>query len=125
MTAGRLATARTVRYRAAMHATTRLAEFVVKSTLRDCPEAAIAATRRAALDSFGVTLAGAREPVARAVRAVARAEGGVPLCTVTPLVAGATASFARLEIGRLVVSLKRLDGSDVDAPFVVVCSPAL
>jgi 2-methylcitrate dehydratase PrpD len=65
-----------------MHATTRLAEFVVKTTLRDCPDAAVAATRRAALDSLGVTLAGAREPVARTVRAVARAEGGVPLCTV-------------------------------------------
>ena len=65
-----------------MNATTRLAEFVVKTTLRDCPDAAVAATRRATLDSLGVTLAGAREPVARAVRAVARAEGGVPLCTV-------------------------------------------
>jgi 2-methylcitrate dehydratase PrpD len=65
-----------------MNATTRLAEFVVKTTLRDCPDVALAVTRRAALDTIGVTLAGAAEPVARAVRAVARAEGGVPLCTV-------------------------------------------
>jgi 2-methylcitrate dehydratase PrpD len=65
-----------------MTATTRLAEFVVKTSLRDCPDAVLAQTRRAALDTVGVMLAGASEPVAHAVRAVARAEGGVPLCTV-------------------------------------------
>jgi 2-methylcitrate dehydratase PrpD len=65
-----------------MTATARLAEFVVKTTLRDCPEAAIAQVRRAALDTLGVTLAGAGEPAATSVRAVARAEGGTPLCTV-------------------------------------------
>ena len=65
-----------------MTATTRLAEFVVKTTLRDCPDAVLAQARRAALDSIGVMLAGAAEPVAQHVRAVARAEGGVPLCTV-------------------------------------------
>jgi 2-methylcitrate dehydratase PrpD len=65
-----------------MSATTRLAEFVVKTSLRDCPDAAVAQVRRAALDTLGVTLAGAGEPVARAVRAVACAEGGVPVCTV-------------------------------------------
>ncbi len=65
-----------------MTATTRLAEFVVKTSLRDCPDAVLAQTRRAALDTLGVMLAGASEPVARAVRAVARVEGGLPLCTV-------------------------------------------
>ncbi|HEU4367420.1 MAG TPA: MmgE/PrpD family protein [Methylomirabilota bacterium] len=65
-----------------MTATARLAEFVVKTTLRDCPDTAIAQVRRAALDTLGVTLAGAAEPVAAGVRAVARAEGGTPLCTV-------------------------------------------
>src|SRR5262249_30926748 len=65
-----------------MTATTRLAEFVVKSSLRDCPDAVFAQTRRAVLDSIGVMLAGATEPVAQRVRAVARAEGGVGLCTV-------------------------------------------
>jgi 2-methylcitrate dehydratase PrpD len=65
-----------------MTATTRLAEFVVKTSLRDCPDAVLAQTRRAALDTIGVTLAGASEPVAAGVRAVARAEGGLPLCTV-------------------------------------------
>jgi 2-methylcitrate dehydratase PrpD len=65
-----------------MNATTRLAEFVVKTSLRDCPDAAIAQVRRAALDTLGVVLAGASEPVALSVRAVARAEGGTPLCTV-------------------------------------------
>ena len=64
-----------------MH-TARLAEFVVKTSLRDCPDAALAQVRRAALDSLGVILAGASEPVAMSVRAVARAEGGAPLCTV-------------------------------------------
>jgi len=62
--------------------TARLAEFVVKTSLRDCPDAALAQVRRAALDSLGVVLAGAPEPVAMSVRAVARAEGGAPLCTV-------------------------------------------
>jgi hypothetical protein len=79
---GDLATARPLRYRAAMSATARLAEFVVKTTLRDCPDAAVAQVRRAALDSLGVILAGAAEPVATGVRAVVRAEGGAPLCTV-------------------------------------------
>jgi 2-methylcitrate dehydratase PrpD len=65
-----------------MSATARLAEFVVKTSLRDCPDAAVAQVRRAALDSLGVSLAGAAEPVAVSVRAVARAEGGAPLCTV-------------------------------------------
>src|SRR6185312_6780575 len=80
-TPGDLATAQGLRYRAAMH-TARLAEFVVKTSLRDCPDAALAQVRRAALDSLGVILAGASEPVAMSVRAVARAEGGAPLCTV-------------------------------------------
>src|SRR5262245_34813083 len=65
-----------------MTATTRLAEFVVKTSLRDCPDAVLAQTGRATLDSIGVMLAGAAEPVAQSVRAVARAEGGVGLCTV-------------------------------------------
>jgi 2-methylcitrate dehydratase PrpD len=65
-----------------MSATARLAEFVVKTSLRDCPDATVAQVRRAALDSLGVMLAGAAEPVAASVRAVARAEGGTPLCTV-------------------------------------------
>src|SRR5262249_22683465 len=66
----------------AMTATTRLAEFVVKTSLRDCPDAVLVQTRRATLDSIGVMLAGAAEPVAQSVRALARAEGGVALCTV-------------------------------------------
>jgi 2-methylcitrate dehydratase PrpD len=65
-----------------MNATARLAEFVVKTSLRDCPDAALARVRRAALDTLGVILAGAGEPVALSVRAVVRAEGGAPLCTV-------------------------------------------
>src|SRR5919204_571687 len=66
----------------AMTATTRLAEFVVKTSLRDCPDAVLAQTRRAVLDTIGVMLAGAAEPVAQSVRAVGRLEGGVGLCTV-------------------------------------------
>jgi len=70
-----------------MSATARVAEFVVKTALADCPDAAVAQVRRAALDTLGVMLAGAAEPAAVAVRAVIRAEGGTPLCTVvgTPL----------------------------------------
>jgi len=70
-----------------MSATARVAEFVVKTALADCPDAAVAQVRRAALDTLGVMLAGAVEPAAVAVRAVIRAEGGTPLCTVvgTPL----------------------------------------
>src|SRR5919108_568300 len=65
-----------------MTATARLAEFVHTTSLRDCPDAVLAQTRRATLDTLGVVLAGASEPVARAVRAVASADGSVPLCTV-------------------------------------------
>ncbi|MGH7323757.1 MAG: MmgE/PrpD family protein [Candidatus Rokuibacteriota bacterium] len=65
-----------------MTALARVSEFVVKTTLDDCPREALAQVRRAALDTVGVMLAGAGEPVARAVREVARAEGGTPLCTV-------------------------------------------
>ena len=65
-----------------MTALTRLAEFTVKTSLADCPPAALDLTRRAALDTIGVILAGAAEPCACIVRQVARAEGGLPLCTV-------------------------------------------
>src|SRR5204863_158778 len=65
-----------------MSATTRLAEFTLKTTLEDCPPEAVARARLAVLDTLGVMLAGAAEPAARAVRQVARAEGGVPLATV-------------------------------------------
>lgn len=65
-----------------MSAIARIAEFVVKTSLDDCPREAIACVRRAALDSIGVMLAGSTEPVARIVRDVVRAEGGTPLCTV-------------------------------------------
>lgn len=65
-----------------MNALARLAEFTVKTSLGDCPPAALALTRRAALDTVGCMLAGAAEPCARIVRQVARAEGGIALCTV-------------------------------------------
>src|SRR2546428_4146143 len=83
----------------AMTATTRLAEFVVKTSLRDCPDAVLAQTRRAALDSIGVMVAGATEPVARSVRAVARAEGGVALCTVLGTSLRAAPGWAALANG--------------------------
>jgi len=65
-----------------MSATARIAEFVVKTSLADCPDAAVALVRRATLDTLGVMLAGAAEPAAVAVRAVIRAEGSTPLCTI-------------------------------------------
>src|SRR5438093_8989197 len=65
-----------------MSATTRLAEFTVKTTVQDCPPEPAARARLPALDPLGVMLAGAAEPAARAVRQVARVEGGVPLATV-------------------------------------------
>lgn len=82
-----------------MTATARLAEFVVKTSLRDCPDAAIGQVRRAALDTLGVMLAGAAEPVAAAVRAVARAEGGTPLCTVIGTSMRAAPTWAALANG--------------------------
>jgi 2-methylcitrate dehydratase PrpD len=73
-----------------MTAGTRLAEFVVKTSLDDCPSEALARVRRQTLDTLGVMLAGAGEPAARIVQEVARTEGGTPLCTVvgTPLRTG-------------------------------------
>ncbi len=65
-----------------MNATSLLAEFVTKSRLDDCPEAAVDAARRAILDCLGVMLAGSTEPAARILQQVALAEGGAPLCTV-------------------------------------------
>jgi len=65
-----------------MSAAARLAEFVVKTSLEECPPEAVARVRRAALDTLGVMLAGAAEPVAGIVRKVVRAEGGIPLATV-------------------------------------------
>jgi 2-methylcitrate dehydratase PrpD len=82
-----------------MTATARLADFVVTSSLRDCPDAVIAQTRRATLDTLGVMLAGAAEPVARAVRAVARADGSVPLCTVFGTSMRASTAWAALANG--------------------------
>jgi 2-methylcitrate dehydratase PrpD len=65
-----------------MSAATRLAEFVVKTSLGDVPADAFVQVRRAALDTLGVMLAGASEPVARIVRQVVRTEGGIALATV-------------------------------------------
>ena len=77
-----------------MTASTRLAEFTAATRLADCPPAAVAAVRRAALDTIGVTLAGASEPVAALVRQLVRAEGTTALCTVlgTRLRTSATAA---------------------------------
>ena len=82
-----------------MSATTRLAEFVVKTTLRECPDAAIVQVRRAALDTLGVMLAGAAEPAARTVRALVRAEGGTPLCTIVGTRLRAAPTWAALANG--------------------------
>jgi 2-methylcitrate dehydratase PrpD len=65
-----------------MNATSLVAEFVTKSRLDDCPEAALESARRAILDCLGVMLAGSVEPAARILQQVARAEGGMPLATV-------------------------------------------
>src|SRR5262245_35561865 len=65
-----------------MSVAARLAEFVVKTSLEECPAEAVAQVRRAALDTLGVMLAGAAEPVAGIVRKVVRGEGGIPLATV-------------------------------------------
>jgi 2-methylcitrate dehydratase PrpD len=82
-----------------MTATARLAEFITTAQLRDCPDAVVAQTRRAALDTLGVMLAGASEPVARAIRAVARADGSVPLCTVFGTSLRASTAWAALANG--------------------------
>jgi 2-methylcitrate dehydratase PrpD len=42
-----------------MSAAARLAEFVVKTSLEECPAEAVVRVRRAALDTVGVMLAGA------------------------------------------------------------------
>ena len=80
-------------------ATARLADFIARTSLGDCPDAAIAQTRRAALDTIGVMLAGAAEPVARAVRAVVRADGSVPLCTIVGTSLRASTAWAALANG--------------------------
>src|SRR6266436_323906 len=65
-----------------MNTTSMLAEFITKSRLEDCPEAALHGARRAILDCLGVMLAGSIEPAARILQQVAQAEGGLPLATV-------------------------------------------
>ena len=82
-----------------MCAAARLAEFVVKTSLEDCPPEAITQVRRAALDTLGVMLAGASEPVARIVRRVVRAEGGIPLATVVGTALKTSPGWAALANG--------------------------
>jgi len=82
-----------------MSVTARLAEFIVKTTARDCHDAAVTQVRRAALDTLGVTLAGAAEPSAVAVRGVVRAEGSTPLCTVVGTSLRAAPTWAALANG--------------------------
>src|SRR5512146_939188 len=65
-----------------MNVTSMLAEFLTKSRLEDCPEAALHGARRAILDCLGVMLAGSVEPAARILQRVAQAEGGLPVATV-------------------------------------------
>ena len=62
-----------------MNTTSMLAEFITKSRLEDCPEAALVGARRAILDCLGVMLAGSVEPAARILQRVAQAEGGLPV----------------------------------------------
>jgi 2-methylcitrate dehydratase PrpD len=76
-----------------------LAEFVVKTSLDDCPRPALAHVRRAALDTLGVLLAGSTEPAARTVRDVVRAEGGTPLCTVVGTALRTSPTWAALANG--------------------------
>ncbi|HZO39975.1 MAG TPA: MmgE/PrpD family protein [Methylomirabilota bacterium] len=82
-----------------MSAAARLAEFVVKTSLEECPPEAIVKVRRAALDTLGVMLAGAGEPVARIVRRVVRAEGGIALATVVGTAVKTAPGWAALANG--------------------------
>ena len=82
-----------------MSAVARLAEFVVKTSLEDCPSEAVVRVRRAALDTLGVMLAGASEPVARIVRNVVRAEGGIALATVVGTTLKTSPGWAALANG--------------------------
>ncbi|MBI1734542.1 MAG: MmgE/PrpD family protein [Candidatus Rokubacteria bacterium] len=65
-----------------MTATTRLAEFIAKTSPDDLPAAALPLVRRAALDTIGVMLAGAGEPAAAIVRRAVVTEGALPVATV-------------------------------------------
>ncbi len=82
-----------------MSAAARLAEFVVKTSLEDCPSEAVGRVRRAALDTLGVMLAGATEPVARIVRRVVRAEGAITLATVVGTTLKTSPGWAALANG--------------------------
>ncbi len=77
----------------------RLAEFIVRTRLEDCPAETRSAVGRAALDTVGVTLAGSSAPVAQILRRVLRAEGGPPLCTIIGTRARASATAAALANG--------------------------
>src|SRR5262249_32378803 len=82
-----------------MTALTRLAEFTVKTSLADCPPAALALTRRAALDSPGAVLAARAGPWAQMVRHVIRTEGSLPLCTVLGCALRTSPTWAALANG--------------------------
>jgi len=82
-----------------MSAAARLAEFVVKTSLADCPTEAVVQVRRAALDTLGVMLAGASEPVASIVRRVVRAEGAITLATVVGTTLKTSPGWAALANG--------------------------
>ncbi len=103
-----------------MGATTRLAEFIVKSRREDFPPAALDAAKRAILDSIGVMLAGSAEPSARALHRIIAVEGGIPLCTVlgTPIRTGGV--WAALANG---VAGHALDFDDTN--FVMMGHPSV
>src|SRR5256712_12400192 len=82
-----------------MSAAARLAEFVVKTSLEDCPSEAVGRVRRAALDTLGVMLAGATEPVASIVRRGVRAEGAIALATVVGTTLKTSPGWAALAHG--------------------------
>ena len=98
----------------------RLAEFVSQAAWKSAGADAVAAAKRAVLDTVGVTLAGAVEAPATILRRVAEAEGGTPLCTVIGTALRTGAGWAALANG---VAAHALDFDDTN--FTMMGHPSV
>ena len=65
-----------------MEVVKKLAEFVVKTNFEALPQEAVAAAKKALLDTLGVALAGSTEPASKIITAFVKKQGGNPTCGV-------------------------------------------
>jgi 2-methylcitrate dehydratase PrpD len=85
--------------------TRRVSEFIARMACSDIPEPALAAARRALLDTLGVALAGSKEPTAQIIAEYVRKIGGKPIATIFRAGLKASAADAALANGTIAHAL--------------------